>query len=633
MCGIAGLLMPAGVAVSELAVRRMCDAIVHRGPDDQGYFVAGSVGLGIRRLSIIDVAGGHQPVHNEDRTIWTVFNGEIYNYRALRAEMESRGHRFYTNSDTETIVHLYEEYGDDFVTRLNGMFAIALWDSLRSRLILCRDRVGEKQLFLARANGTLAFGSEIKCLLKTDLVSRDIDFRAVDEFLRFLYVPAPRTIYRDVMELPPATIVAVTPGQEPELRCYWRLRFSPRVGLVEAEAIEAIRQQLLRSVRSRLVSDVPLGALLSGGVDSSAVVAAMVRADIHPVRTFTIGYGVDGSFYDERAEARELARALGTEHHECVVSPDLPEIVPQIVEAFDQPFADSSAVANWYVFRETRRHVKVVLSGLGGDEVFAGYERHLAIRYHQAIARLPRWIKATVLPTLAGWWPEARDGGRLADRIKRFAAAARLPAADAYREYMTAFSFDQRRSLYTEAMMHVLEANREAEEFSRVFEGSGDSDPLNSALYSDTLGYLPGDLMTLNDRMSMAHSVEARAPLVDFELIELMARIPASSKIRGRTKKHLLREAVRPWLPPGVLNRPKKGFTIPITVWLRGTLERWMRDVLSPARVARTGLFSPHAVLRLIDEHVARSRNHHARLWAMLVFMHWFERDQSFRRS
>jgi asparagine synthase (glutamine-hydrolysing) len=611
----------------------MCDAITHRGPDDQGYFFDGNVGLGMRRLSIIDIAGGRQPVHNENRTIWTVFNGEIYNYYALRNELESRGHRFYTNSDTETIVHLYEEFGDDFVTRLNGMFAIALWDSLESRLILCRDRIGEKQLFLARANGTLAFGSEIKCLLRSDLVSRDIDIQSVDEYLRFLYVPAPKTIYRDILELPPATIVTVKPSEEPKMRTYWRLQFTPRFGATEPETIERIREQLLRSVRSRLISDVPVGALLSGGVDSSAVVAAMVRADAGPVRTFTIGYGTEGGYYDERAEARELAQTLGTEHHEFVVHPDLQEVIQHIVEAFDQPFADSSAVANWYVFRETRAHVKVVLTGLGGDEVFAGYERHMAIRYHQVVSRLPRWVTATVLPTLANWLPEARDGGRLADRIKRFAAAVRLPAAEAYHQYVTAFSFDQRRDLYTEAMNDALDTKHDAGAFSRVFNGSGDTDPLHGALYTDTLGYLPGDLMTLTDRMSMAHSVEARAPLVDHELVELMARVPASSKIRGRTKKYLLREAVRPWLPPGVLDRPKKGFTIPITIWLRGVLEPWMRDVLAPARIARTGLFSPAAVTRLIDEHVARLRNHHARLWALLVFMHWFEREQSLGRS
>lgn len=628
MCGIAGLLAPPGVAIDESSVRRMCNAMVHRGPDDEGYFVAGGVGLGMRRLSIIDLEGGHQPVHNEDKTVWTVLNGEIYNYRALRTELESRGHRFYTNSDTETIVHLYEEHGDEFVTRLNGMFAIALWDSVQSRLLLCRDRLGEKPLFLARNDRTLAFASEIKCLMTTNLVSRDVDMRAIDEYLRFLYVPAPRTIYRDVVELPPATMLSVVSGEKPEYRVYWQLRFAPRQRQDEEQVIEEVREQLLQSVRSRLVSDVPVGALLSGGIDSSAVVAAMVRTEARAVRTFTIGYGAEGSVYDERAEARELASALGTEHHEFVVSPDLREVVPRIVEAFDQPFADSSAVANWYVFREMRPHVKVVLSGLGGDEVFGGYERHLAIQYHDRISGLPQWIKAKALPALADWLPEARDGGRMADRIKRFSRAARLPTPEAYREYVTAFSYDQRRSLYSQAMVSVLDAEREAEEFSRIFGGSGDTASLHGALYSDTLGYLPGDLLTLTDRMSMAHSIEARAPLVDFDLVELLARVPASLKIKGRVKKYLLREAVRPWLPPGILDRPKRGFTIPITVWLRGALEPWMRQVLSPARVARTGLFSAAAITRLMDEHVARVRNHHARLWALLVFMHWFERNQ-----
>ncbi len=625
MCGIAGILAPPGQSVERSIVERMCERITHRGPDQDGFYFEANVGLGMRRLSIIDLSSGKQPLHNETRTVWVMFNGEIYNYRSLRASLEKLGHRFYTHSDTETIVHLYEEYGDRFVEHLNGMFAIALWDSERRRLVLARDRIGEKQIYLCWKNGTLAFGSEIKCLLETGMVAKDIDPHAVDSYLRSLYVHAPRTFFRDVQELPPATLAIVENGQPPRLERYWNLEFDSSLRASEPELIEIVREQVQRSVASRLVADVPLGALLSGGIDSSAVVGAMVRASPGQVRTFTIGYGEEGRVYDERDEARALATKLGTEHHEFIVKPDIVDLMPKLVSAFDQPFADSSAVANYYVFQQTRQHVKVVLSGLGGDEVFAGYERHVALRVHERISGLPHWVRGSVLPALAGLLPEPRDGGRTVDRIKRFAAAAALPPADAYRLLVTAFSVEQRRSLYSGAMSSALRPDVEAAEFASLFNAAGDRDPLNQALYVDTMMYLPGDLLTLTDRMSMAHSVEARAPLIDPDLVELLARVPADAKVPGRQKKHLLREAVRPWLPAEVFERKKRGFTIPLTVWLRGELQPFMRSVLSKERVEKTGLFRWEGVRDLMDEHVQLKQNHHARLWSLLMFMTWHE--------
>jgi asparagine synthase (glutamine-hydrolysing) len=625
MCGIAGLVVPPGRAADRAVVERMCQVILHRGPDEDGFLFDANVGLGMRRLSIIDLSTGKQPLHNETQTIWAMLNGEIYNYRELRADLEKRGHRFYTHSDTETIVHLYEEYGERFVEHLNGMFAIAVWDAPRKRLLLARDRIGEKQLYLCWKNGTLAYGSEIKCVLESGLVSRDLNPHALDSYLRLLYVQAPLTMFRDVQEMPPATIAIIENGQAPRLERYWTLKFDASLRLPGPELIEVVRQQVEKSVSSRLVADVPLGALLSGGIDSSAVVAAMVRTSPHRVRTFTIGYGAEGRVYDERDEAKMLADRLGTEHQEFIIEPDIVDLVPKLVAAFDQPFADSSAVANYYVFQQTRKHVKVVLSGLGGDEVFGGYERYAALRLHERVAALPQWLRASVLPRLAALLPEPRDGGRTVDRIKRFARAAALPPAEAYRAMLTSYSVEQRRELYSPALAGALRPDVEAGEFAQLFAAAGDHDPLNQALYVDTMNYLPGDLLALTDRMSMQHSIEARAPLIDPDLVALLARVPADAKLPGGQKKYLLREAVRPWLPAEVFTRKKRGFTIPLTVWLRGELQPWLRETLSRERIERTGLFRWEGVQKIIEEHVARKQNHHARLWALLMFMNWHE--------
>jgi asparagine synthase (glutamine-hydrolysing) len=626
MCGITGMVLPPHRSVDERLLLRMCDTIAHRGPDDSGVFVAGHVGLGMRRLSIIDLASGKQPIHNEDSTVWVVFNGEIYNYRSLRARLEAAGHRFYTQSDTETIVHAYEEYGDDFVVQLEGMFGLALFDTVKQRVLIARDRIGEKQLFYAEHNGALTFGSEIKCLLVDGGLPRELDPIAVDEYFRYLYVPAPRTMYRAIRELPPGTLLTIERGAPAALRQYWSLPRPQFTMTDEAAAVEAVRAQLAESVRSRMVSDVPVGALLSGGVDSSAVVANMVDATDGRVRTYTIGYGEEGRVYDERSAAREIAAHFGTEHHEFSITPDIVELIPKLLRSFDQPFADSSAVANYYVFRETARHVKVVLSGLGGDEVFGGYERHLAVRLHAAMHWLPEWLRSGGLARLAAYLPEPRDGARWADRAKRFLNAAGLPPGAAYARYMTAFDAEQRRQLYSSELRATLD--RQLSDDGRLVELFADydcGDELAAAMLVDTLTYLPGDLMTLTDRMSMAHSIEARAPLVDHRLIELAARIPSAIRIRGAEKKRVLREAIRPRVPPSVLKSPKRGFTIPLTVWFRDTLQPYLRDALAPAKVARTGLFDPSAVTRLIDEHVTRRHNHHARLWALLMFVAWHE--------
>ena len=600
MCGIAGVAYETDGQADHNQVRRMCDVIRHRGPDDEGIFIDGSVGLGMRRLSIIDLASGHQPIHNEDRTVWVVFNGEIYNYAKLRQELEEQGHHFYTHSDTETLVHLYEQYGEDMVTRLNGMFSFAIWDSVKRRLFIARDRLGEKQLFYAFQRGKLYFGSELKCLLATGELSREIDPHAVDEYFTFLYTPAPRTIYRDIRELP-AGHSLVLDGTGLRVKRYWQLEFNVNRRADERYFIDEFRSKFKQSVQSRLVSDVPLGALLSGGVDSSAIVAAMAESGGPAVKTFCIGYGGEGSYYDERHYAQVVARHFGTEHHEFIVEPHVVEDLPSIVRAFDQPFADSSAIVNYYVYRETRKHVKVVLSGLGGDEVAAGYERHLGMRLRQHYRMIPRFIREQVVERVVAALPDSRRGNRLIERAKRFVRTGQLSDEQAYLHIQSAFNKGQRASLYSEGFAARLKNGTQSHDFIDHFNHAGIDDVVNRALFTDLMTYLPGDLLPLTDRMSMAHSIEARAPFLDPDLVEFMATVPPELKIRGLTKKYILKEAFKGQLPDEVLHRRKQGFTVPLSVWFRNELVPLMRDVLSKKSIESVGFFSWPAVSKLLD--------------------------------
>ena len=586
MCGITGIVGRPGVAIEEARIREMCDVMLHRGPDDEGLLIDENVGLGMRRLSIIDLESGQQPIHNGDKSVWVILNGEIYNYLDLRRDLQAKGYRFYTQSDTEVIVHLYDEYGDDFVNHLSGMFGFALLDKRRDRVLVARDRIGEKPIFYSLAKDGLVFGSEIKCLLASGMVSADLDRLAVDEYLRYLYVPPPRTIYEDIVELPPASMLVTEKGELVDVRQYWTLtppepRFSD-----EADAVEAVREQLKRSVASRMVSDVPIGALLSGGIDSSAVAYNMVQSTDQPVRTFTIGYEGANAVYDERADARLIADHIGTEHREIEIRPDVVDLIPRLARAFDQPFADSSAIANYYVFRETSKHVKVVLSGLGGDEIFGGYERYWSIRRHQQFGWIPEWLRSKALPTVARLLPEPRSGARHVDRIKRFTAALRLPTAQAYQSYVTAYSPEVRRGVLAPDIVDELDRRATADRFVESFQHFDSGDAVTASMCVDVLNYLPGDLLTLTDRMSMQHSVEARAPLIDYEIIDLAMRIPGSLHIVGREKKRVLREAVRGTIPDEIFDRPKRGFTVPLTNWFRDELQGVLREFLARDRRA-----------------------------------------------
>jgi asparagine synthase (glutamine-hydrolysing) len=622
MCGIAGFAdstagsgagqSPARLEAEFSLVHRMCEVIRHRGPDDEGVHVEPGLGLGMRRLSIIDLAGGRQPMHNEARTIWIVFNGEIYNYRELRRELETRGHQFYTSSDTESIVHAYEEWGEHAFLKLRGMFGVAIWDQPRRTLLLGRDRCGIKPLHYAEHHGRLYFGSEIKSLLAAGAVDPRLNLDALDHYLAFLYTPRDRSIFESINKLPPGHYLRWHDGRA-EVRQYWNIAERETFTGTEADAAEQLRAVLADAVRSHMVSDVPLGAFLSGGVDSSAVVGMMARASSRPVKTFSIGF--DEPAFDELEHARTVARHFATEHHEFVVRPDGLSILDRLISHFDEPFADSSAIPTWYVSEMARRHVTVVLSGDGGDELFGGYDRYLPHRRVAQFDRLPfpgrRRLAALV-------WPHLPHGARGKNFLRHVAKDAEQRYVDA----LVLFQQDERVSLYSRDLRQALAiaAERALECLFDRFSGLS----LQSRMMRvDFETYLPEDVLTKVDRMSMAHSIESRVPILDNEVIEFAAALPASFKIKGGRRKHILKEALRPMLPEGTLERRKQGFGVPLAVWFRGGLADLFADVLHSTRTEQRGYFERSFIRRLTREHLTGERDHSLRLWQLLVFELW----------
>src|SRR3954454_21258784 len=620
MCGIAGFVdsqrlgpsNPARLEAEFNLVHRMCEVIRHRGPDDEGIHVEPGVGLGMRRLSIIDLAGGRQPIHNESRTVWVVFNGEIYNYQQLRAELESLGHRFYTSSDTESIVHAYEQWGEGAFRRLRGMFGIALWDAAQRTLLLARDRAGQKPLHYAQRNGRLYFGSEIKSLLAAGAVEPRLDLAALDHYLAFLYTPRESSIFQGVQKLPPGHYLRLRDGRI-DVRQYWHIADHETFGGSEADAVDALGAVLQDAVTSHMISDVPLGAFLSGGVDSSAVVGMMARASSRPVKTFSIGF--DDPAFDELEHARTVARHFGTDHHGFVVKPHGLPILGDLISRFDEPFADSSAIPTWYVSEIARRHVTVVLSGDGGDELFGGYDRYLP---HPRVAQFDR-LGIPGLRTVAGLvWPRLPHGVTGKNFLRHVAKSdhARYPDSIAF------FHADERASLYSSDVRRELTGGAEhilAHHFDRLA-----GLPLHSRMMRfDFETYLPEDVLTKVDRMSMAHSIESRVPLLDNDVIEFAASLPSHFKIRDGRRKHVLKEALRPLLPADILNRRKQGFGIPLGVWFRGGLTDVFSSVLGSPRTRQRGYFEPSFVERLVREHLSGTRDHTLRLWQLLVFELW----------
>jgi asparagine synthase (glutamine-hydrolysing) len=631
MCGICGFLSHEPWPASRL--RAMNDVIFRRGPDGEGFLHADGVGLAMRRLAIIDVAGGAQPVYNEDRSLALVFNGEIYNYRALRERLLALGHQFRTNSDTEVIVHLYEEHGADLVRELEGMFAFALWDSRKELLLLARDRLGIKPLYLAEVPGGVLFGSEIKSLLATGLVpTEQLDWSALDQFLTYTFIPAPRSIYRTVRKVPPGVTVTVARGGRISSRPYWQVPDPEVVARSEAEWVQRVDAGLRRAVESHLVSDVPVGAFLSGGVDSGLMVAMMAAASSQPVETFTVGFADAGSsFIDERVYARMIAKRYRLNHHEINIEPHVSDIIEDVVGAFDEPFADDSVIPSYYVSQAAARFVKVALTGLGGDELFAGYRRHLGVRVGDVYARVPRWLRDGVVNEIVRRLPEPRNSSDLVDHMKRFARASSGSPAARYQDSMSSLPAAERLRLYSNEVRAHVDTASTAAVLTETFDGFRHGTSVDRALKTDLRWYLADDILTLTDRLSMWHSLELRVPYLDHRFVEEVMSIPSAAKIRGLTLKHVLKQVAAKWLPAPVIRHRKQGFEAPMGRWLRGPLRELLQDVLGPAAVRAAGIFSPAEIERLKNEHLAGERKHSKILFSLLMFHLWFAGQQRSR--
>jgi asparagine synthase (glutamine-hydrolysing) len=624
MCGIVGIVRRDGREVEGELLGRMNDRISHRGPDGTGVYLKGRAGLAMRRLAIIDVAGGDQPMHNGDRTAWIVFNGEIYNYLELRERLEKLGHSFYTRSDTEVVLQAYERYGADCPRHLRGMFAFAVWDERTEELFLARDRVGKKPLLYADVSGQFVFGSEFSSLLGHPAVGRDVDRGALHHYLSFMCVPAPLTAYRDVRKLEPGHTLRLTRAGEIKTERYWRPDFSKKSELGEREAGERLLEVLREAVRVRLMSEVPLGAFLSGGIDSSAVVALMSEASPEPVKTFSIGF--DERDFSELHHARRVAEHVGADHHEFVVRPDAMEVLPALVEHYGEPYADSSAIPTYYVSRETRRHVTVALNGDGGDECFAGYERYAAMRLAERYGKLPAPLREQVFERAVRLLPSSELRRGRVRSLKRFVKVAALPPVERYARWVTVFSDQAKRDLYSPEFRRETEAQGAAGWLAPWFAEANGAGVVDAALLADTMTYLPNDLLVKVDIASMAVSLEARSPFLDHHVIEFAAALPERLKLRGLTTKYLLRRTLKKLLPAENLRRGKMGFGVPVGHWFRGPMQGFLREGLLSEKFARRGLFDARAVSAMVEEHTRGGRDHTHQLWSLLMLELWFQR-------
>jgi asparagine synthase (glutamine-hydrolysing) len=622
MCGICGVAGGEPGIGAEL-VRRMCSAMVHRGPDDEGSVQVDGVTLGMRRLSIIDLEGGHQPIHNEDSSVWVVQNGEIYNHRELRDLLSAAGHTFYTQSDTEVLVHGYEEWGEDMVGRLNGMFAFALLDRARGALFLARDRMGIKPLHYAIDGRRLVFASELKALLRDPTLRKGIDPVALGEYLENEFVPSPGSIVVGVRKLQPGhTFTWSIEGGSPRINRYWVPALnsdSNRRDRTLDQECDELRTVLRESVRKELISDVPLGVFLSGGIDSSAVTAMMTQLG-GDVKSFSVGFA-ERSF-DEAPYAREVARHLGTEHHELTLEPAmLLGLVPRLSTLLDEPLGDASIIPTYLLSAFTRRHVKVALGGDGGDELFAGYPTMQAHRLAGYYMRAPRLFRERLVEPVVRRLPVSRDNLSFDFRAKRFVGGARHPVAERHRLWMGSFGPDERTAILSGDIRGQLAQQARS---SGVVEAPS-MDPLNEVLLTDMRMYLENDILVKLDRSSMMASLEGRVPLLNNDFVAYATQLPLNLKLRGLRSKFLFKRAMRGILPNRILDRPKKGFGIPVADWFRGPLREQMLSVLSPERITREGFFDPAAVGRLIDDHLEGRRDNRKQLWTLFAFELWHD--------
>ncbi|RPI55802.1 MAG: asparagine synthase (glutamine-hydrolyzing) [Acidobacteria bacterium] len=614
MCGIAGIIRWHHAPVAEQEIRAMCGLMVHRGPDEEGIYVKDGVGLGMRRLSIIDLEGGQQPVFNEDGTVCVVFNGEIYNYRELRRQMARAGHAFRTAGDTETIVHLYEEYGVRCIDHLRGMFAFAIWDMRHKRLLLARDRLGIKPLYYAEFDGGVAFASELKPILALPDVDRTVSWRALSHLFTFLATPSSQSIVNGVRKLEPGRLAVAERGSSLRVERYWDVEFEPDEVSSEGELVERLREVLADSVAAHETSDVPVGAFLSGGIDSSAVVATMAAGRPgRTIKTFSIGFVEEG--YDELAHARIVAGTFGTDHHETVLRPDVVSIVEDLAWYLDEPFGDTSAIPTYMVSKLAAEHVKVVLTGDGGDELFAGYDKYVVERREREYDRVPAALRG-VAGAIGDVMPEGMKG-------RRFLRHLALDGPRRYLDASTLFRRDEMAHLFRrDAFEHVSRFDPWSDRLTYL---QGGRDWMSAAQYCDLHTYLPLDILTKVDRMTMAHSIEARPPLLDHRLVEFAARIPSHLRLRENTTKYLLKQAMRGILPDQIIDRPKQGFAVPIARWFRGELSGYARDILLSDTCRQRGVFDVGYVERLLRLN-QRGRDLDLQLWTILSFEMWCRR-------
>jgi asparagine synthase (glutamine-hydrolysing) len=622
MCGICGVVNAGNDSlIDKRILHQMCQTIYHRGPDDDGFYFDQQAGLGMRRLSIIDLVSGDQPVSNEDETLWVVFNGEIYNYKSLHANFVGKGHRFKTKSDTEVIVHAYEEYGERCPEYFNGMFAFALWDVPRRQLLLARDHIGIKPLYYWVGQDRLIFGSELKSVIANPAVPREIDLVALDQFLTLEYIPSPRTIFKGVNKLPAGYRLVYQEGNI-HIEQYWDI---PDKDVPSDEKIieEMLIELIDDSVRMQLMSDVPLGAFLSGGIDSSTVVASMSESSNSSVKTFSIGF--DDATYNELPYARAIASRFRTDHTEEILEPDVADLAERLVRHLDEPFGDFSIFPTYLVSEVARREVKVVLSGDGGDELFGGYDTYVAQQMDRYYRYLPASLRHKLIPALMDKVPPRPEKKGLINKTKRFVEGAALPSSLQHTRWMLFMTAEDKDDLYKPEVSACLDGTSTASVLEGHFDRKTGFDPLAQQQYVDIKTYLVDDILTKVDRMSMAVSLETRVPLLDYRIVELAVNLPPQMKLyRGETKR-ILKKAMAGRLPHEVLNKPKQGFSIPLKNWLRDPLKPMMMDLLSPEKVQQRGYFNPECVSRWVSEHMNGTMNHSHRLWALMVFELWNE--------
>jgi len=624
MCGIVGFVNSNSRAANRELLERMNACIVHRGPDEDGFFVNENVALAMRRLAIIDLAGGQQPIFNQDKSSVIVFNGEIYNFQTLRTDLIEQGDKFSTNCDTEVILHLYDRYGADCVQYLRGMFAFAIWDFRDKSLFIARDRVGKKPLLYSfTENGDLIFGSEFTALLSHPALSREVDYEAIDSYLSYLCVPAPLTAFKQIRKLEPAHWLRWKDGRI-ETKRYWLPDFSKKIKITEEEAIEETTRILREATKLRLISEVPLGAFLSGGVDSSAVVALMAQESAKPVKTFSIGF--EEQDYSELKYAKRVAEHLGAEYNEFIVRPNALEVLPTLVEHYGEPYADPSAIPTYYVSKETRKYVTVALNGDGGDESFVGYERHVAMKFAETYHKLPKSLRKYLIEPSITAIPSPTNFRNRFVRFQRFLRAASMPKDERYFLWLSTFDDSAKQELYSADLKARTANSKPLEYFSKYISNSNGKGIIDTVLLTDLMNYLPNDLLVKVDIASMANSLEARSPFLDHKVIEFAASLPENIKQQGKDTKSLLKKVAARLVPKEVIYRPKMGFGVPLKYWLGNELQAFTREVLLSEKAKNRGLFDAKTVERLIDEQKRDTKDNSWKIWTLLMLELWFQR-------